>query len=163
MEVDPLSKRQIAFSPTYQKVPICVLNGQQVNDSSVILQHLDALIPSDHPLKTASSPAQEQWLAWVDSYFVHLLPANIYRSPKEAMQSFDYLLDSSFNFSAIERTLARYSGALIMYLLCRFKLNKKYGIVNPREEIYTAVNQYCDALQGTSGGGRACHNVPLRA
>jgi hypothetical protein len=37
IEVNPLSKEEIKFSPSYRKVPIAMLDGEQINDSVVIL------------------------------------------------------------------------------------------------------------------------------
>ena len=43
----------------------------------------------------------------------------------------------------------RYVGASIMYLLSKYKLNKKYGITEPREQLYAAVDHWVDSLGGT--------------
>lgn len=149
VEVDPLSKKQIKFSD-YKKVPIVLVNGEQLNDSTAIISALHASLPADHPLSVPDSEEQQQWRTWVDSHLVHLLPSNIYRNMRESLQSFDYLMDASFSFSATERTMARYSGAVIMHLLCRFKLNKKYNITDPRAQLYDSVNEFADALQGNA-------------
>ncbi|EDQ89354.1 uncharacterized protein MONBRDRAFT_8222 [Monosiga brevicollis MX1] len=145
VEVDPLKKRQLAFT-SYKKVPVVVINGVVCCDSTAIIDQCQTLLPANHPLRVPDSPEQARWRSWVDEHLVHLLPANIYRNMPEALESFDYLINSSFNFSQSERVLARYSGAVIMYLLCRFKLNKKYGIEKPREELYAAVDDWVGAL-----------------
>jgi hypothetical protein len=37
------------------------------------------------------SDEEEKWRRWVDNHLVHLLSPNIYRTPKEALEAFDYL------------------------------------------------------------------------
>ena len=41
VEVNPLTKNEIGWS-AYKKVPIVTLNGEQINDSSVIMTELEA-------------------------------------------------------------------------------------------------------------------------
>ena len=112
-----------------------VIDGEQLNDSSKIVQTLSNLIraenkklgwgrsaaPSSSP--TFSSPEEEKWFKcaprrplnrparalslaahlhssmegevawcrWVDDRFVHVLTPNLYRTPTEALHSFDYM------------------------------------------------------------------------
>ena len=145
--------KEIKFSE-YKKVPILLVEGgdgapsRQLNDSTAIISSVaDAK-------GVAESAEEQQWRSWVDDTLVHLLPANIYRSPGEALASFDYLLSQSFDFSTVQKHMARYVGASVMYLLCRFKLNKKYGITEPRAQLYAAADEWTAALGGEGGGGR---------
>ena len=161
VEVEPLRKRQMAFSE-YKKVPVLIAGGEQINDSGLILKRLAQYVQANAGPHYQTPTAEEQtWIQWVDDRLVHLLPANIYRTPSESLQSFDYLLNSSFHFSASERVLARYSGAVVMYLLCKFKLNKKYGIQDPRQEIYEDVDSFINALDGSCV--RTCSNMHTHA
>eukprot|EP00049_Salpingoeca_infusionum_P018077 m.355667 g.355667 ORF g.355667 m.355667 type:complete len:326 (-) comp17302_c0_seq1:418-1395(-) len=146
VEVEPLRKPEIKFS-SYKKVPILVVNGTQFNDSTEIVAALDSELQDEH-MANITSVKEKEVCDLVDNRVIRLLPPNIYRTPKESMQSFDYLLDSSYNFSDTQRFFARYSGAIIMYLLCRFKLNKKYGVTDPRENLYEVVDSIMDKLQG---------------
>lgn len=115
----------------------------QLNDSTVIVSAVAAALGVEQDADAA------HWRAWVDDHLVHLLPANIYRTPREALASFDYLLDSSFEFGAAQRTVARYVGAIVMFALCRLKLNKKYNITDPRGQLYAAVDAWVTGLAGT--------------
>lgn len=119
-----------------QQVPVLVIDGEQLNDSSKIVQTLSNLIraenkklgwgrsaaPGSSP--TFSSPEEEKWFKcaprrplnrparalslaahlhssmegevarpcrWVDDRFVHVLTPNLYRTPTEALHSFDYM------------------------------------------------------------------------
>merc|ERR1712176_61200 len=40
IEVNPISKAEIKFSTDYRKVPIAMLDGKQINDSSAIISAL---------------------------------------------------------------------------------------------------------------------------
>jgi len=57
--------------------------------------------------------------------------------PHSALPRFDYLTTEG-NFSWFVRETSRYSGAVIMYLVAK-KLQKKYNIGDPREDLYGAV------------------------
>lgn len=46
----------------------------------------------------------------------------------------------------MQRTAAKYFGAVIMFGLCEYKLNKKYCIVHPREELYESITQFISAV-----------------
>ena len=59
-----------------------------------------------------------KWRKWVDSSLVHMLSPNIYRTMAEAHQAFDYF-SSAGNFSAFERFMARYCGAVFMYVVSK--------------------------------------------
>lgn len=148
VEVEPLRKKQLSWSE-YKKVPVLLVNGEQINDSSVILSRLQKMMKAESNAHYREISEEEQtWISWVDNHLIHLLPSNIYRTFRESVESFDYLLDSSFEFSTKEKVMARYSGAVIMYMLCKFRLNKKYGIKDPRQDIYTAVDSFVTALGG---------------
>mmetsp|Transcript_11269 Transcript_11269/g.47012 ORF Transcript_11269/g.47012 Transcript_11269/m.47012 type:complete len:154 (-) Transcript_11269:1324-1785(-) len=102
---------------------------------------------------------EKKWLFWLDDYFVHLLPPNIYRTATESMQTFDYLTTEG-NFSWLVRETSRYSGAVIMYLVAK-KLQKKYNIGDPREDLYGAVTSWTETVneKGTNFLGGSEPNV----
>ena len=66
---------------------------------------------------------ERQWREWVDTHMVHTLSPNIYRTPREALQAFDYM-STVGNFSSFERVMAKYVGAAVMFGLSR-RLKKK--------------------------------------
>uniref|UniRef100_A0A7S1C7N3 Prostaglandin E synthase 2 n=1 Tax=Bicosoecida sp. CB-2014 TaxID=1486930 RepID=A0A7S1C7N3_9STRA len=164
VEVNPLTKREIAFSKDYRKVPIARIDGQVVVDSDSIIDALHARHFGDGTgadkavvararsrgrLALASQSAaalqeQAEWRRWVADHLVHLLPPNIYRTPREAMQSFDYITEQS-NFSSWEALPAKYIGAVAMYLISK-RLKRRYGIEDEREDLYAAVRKWNAAL-----------------
>ncbi|CAI7809712.1 unnamed protein product [Closterium sp. NIES-54] len=87
---------------------------------------------------------ETRWRRWVDGHLVHLLSPNIYRSPSEALEAFDYIATNG-NFTAWERMMARYFGAGAMYVIGK-KLKKKHGIADERADLYKAADEWVAAL-----------------
>ena len=58
---------------------------------------------------------------WVDDVLVHTLPPNIYRTPREALQAFEYIdaHSVSANWSAPARFGAMYFGAAAMWAISK--------------------------------------------
>lgn len=150
VEVDPLRKTQLKdLPPDYRKVPIAIINSEQVNGSAAVISAVDALIHPDAQKTDAkpedtSSETEKKWLHWLDNVLIHLISPNIYRSVQESLQTFNYIADHS-KFSTWERLSIRYSGAAAMYFVGR-KLKKKYGIENEREEMHAEIAKWTDAV-----------------
>ncbi|KAK9059853.1 hypothetical protein SSX86_020557 [Deinandra increscens subsp. villosa] len=144
VEVNPLSKKEIKWSD-YKKVPILVVDGVQLQDSSAIIDQLRSKL---HPTKSNSLVDEEdeetKWRRWVDGHLVHVLSPNIYRNTSEALESFDYIT-SNGNFSFTEKYTVKYAGAAAMYFVSK-KLKKKYNITDERASLYEAAETWVDAL-----------------
>ncbi|KAL8030732.1 hypothetical protein ABFX02_14G304700 [Erythranthe guttata] len=154
VEVNPMNKKEIKFSE-YQKVPILMVDGEQMVDSSDIIDKLDKKIHPEVSKDSVGEDGEEKkWRGWVDNHLVHILSPNIYRSPSEALESFDYIT-SHGNFSFTERITAKYAGAAAMYFVSK-KLKKKYNITDARASLYEAAETWVDALKGQDflGGGK---------
>lgn len=146
VEVNPISKKEIKWSD-YKKVPILVVDGEQMVDSSDIIDKLSQRIRSEGPDgSTVQDEEEKKWRRWVDGHLVHILSPNIYRNATEALESFDYIT-SQGNFSFTEKLTAKYAGAVIMYLVSK-KLKKKYDITDERASLYEAAETWVDALNG---------------
>ncbi|CAN8287466.1 unnamed protein product [Cochlearia groenlandica] len=142
VEVNPISKKEIKWSE-YKKVPILTVDGEQMVDSSVII---DSLFQKMHPEISKSEDDEEtKWRKWVDNHLVHLLSPNIYRNTSEALESFDYITTHG-NFSFTERIVAKYAGATAMYFVSK-RLKKKYNITDERASLYEAAETWVDALK----------------
>ncbi|KAG0474881.1 hypothetical protein HPP92_014567 [Vanilla planifolia] len=126
VEVNPFGKKEIKWSD-YKKVPILVVGGEQLNDSSVIIDELTRRIHVDNSIVDEE---EMKWRRWVDEHLVHVLSPNIYRSTSEALESFEYITTHG-NFSFTERLTAKYAGAAVMYMVSK-KLKKKHGITDER-------------------------------
>ncbi|GER38792.1 glutathione S-transferase family protein [Striga asiatica] len=164
VEVNPISKKEIKWSD-YKKVPILMVDGEQMVNSSecfdifgswnylypllalYIIDNLTKKIHPDMPTDSVGEDSEEKkWRGWVDNHLVHILSPNIYRSPSEALESFDYIT-SHGNFSFTERITAKYAGAAAMYFVSK-KLKKKYNITDERGALYKAAETWVDALKG---------------
>ncbi|XP_024929305.2 uncharacterized protein LOC107418554 [Ziziphus jujuba] len=147
VEVNPLSKKEIKWSD-YKKVPILMVDGEQLVDSSAIIDQLDAKIHSKKVAKSSSEDDDEEtkWRKWVDNHLVHVLSPNIYRNTSEALESFDYIT-SNGNFSFTEKLTVKYAGAAAMYFVSK-KLKKKYNITDERAALYESAETWVDALNG---------------
>jgi microsomal prostaglandin-E synthase 2 len=150
VEVNPVGKKELKFS-SYRKVPILVVNGTQLNDSAAIIKALARITDPDRALNT-------QWFDWIDSWFVHTLPPNIYRTRHEALETFDYITEKE-KFSPWQRFTIRYVGAAAMYFVSR-RLKKKYHIVDERQALYDACRDWLQAVGWPErrflGGARPC-------
>ncbi|KAJ3679913.1 hypothetical protein LUZ60_016191 [Juncus effusus] len=142
IEVNPLSKKEIKWSD-YKKVPILVVDGEQLVDSSDIINKLNHKISPDY---SDSNTEELKWRKWVDEHLVHMLSPNIYRTTSEALESFDYISKNG-NFSFTERFAVKYAGAAAMYMVSK-KLKKKYNISDERASLYAACDTWTEALNG---------------
>ncbi|KAK3145190.1 hypothetical protein QOZ80_4AG0325150 [Eleusine coracana subsp. coracana] len=142
VEVNPLSKKEIKWSD-YKKVPILTIDGEQLVDSSEIINILQNRISPDDEL---TNEEEAKWRRWVDEHLVHTLSPNIYRTTSEALESFEYIAQHG-NFSFTERFAVKYAGAAAMYMVSK-KLKKKYNITDARASLYDAANTWMEALNG---------------
>ncbi|KAG8052595.1 hypothetical protein GUJ93_ZPchr0001g29244 [Zizania palustris] len=141
VEVNPLTKKEIKWSE-YKKVPILTVDGEQLVDSSDIINVLQRRICPDD----VTNEEEAIWRRWVDEHLVHVLSPNIYRTTMEALESFDYIAKHG-NFSFTERFAVKYAGAAAMYVVSK-KLKKKYNITDERASLYGSANTWTEALDG---------------
>ncbi|QCD92298.1 prostaglandin-E synthase [Vigna unguiculata] len=145
VEVNPLSKKEIKWSE-YQKVPILMVDGEQLTDSSAIIDKLGLKILSKKIPDSTSEDEETKWRQWVDNHLVHVLSPNIYRNTTEALESFEYIT-SNGNFSYIEKISVKFAGAAAMYFVSK-NLKKKYNITDERAALYEAAETWVEALNG---------------
>lgn len=174
VEVNPLTKAELKWSE-YKKVPVVVLDDkEQLNDSSIIISRLAAEIVAQKkkeagkseddgllsflPFRKSSGASsegaaqaadaaaeEEEWRRWVDQRLVRVITVNIYRTAKEAFQTFDYISEAG-NFGWVHREAARVVGATMMWALSN-KLKKKYNVDGDvREVLYGCANDWVLAV-----------------
>ncbi|CAK9881840.1 unnamed protein product [Sphagnum jensenii] len=159
VEVNPLGKKEIKWSE-YKKVPVLVVDGEQLNDSTEIISTLQRRIYGDSMDATSSdleSDEEEKWRRWVDNHLVHLLSPNIYRTPKEALEAFDYLTTNG-NFSTMERMTGKYVGAAAMFFIGK-RLKKRHNITDERTSLYEAAEEWVKALDNRTFMGGSKPNL----
>ena len=131
VEVHPLKKTELRFSPGYRAVPIYIdSSGKQVNDSTPILRHIDKEFPNRRVFTDDAEARVEEarWLNWSEK-FVKGLPTAIYDTLPNALKSFDYVTRVG-KFSLWEKWSIKFSGAFVMTLVAR-KIKKREGIEDP--------------------------------
>ena len=88
---------------------------------------------------------EAKWREWVDDKFVHKLPVNIYRTPKESLSAFEYIMRVE-GFSPAQKFLGKYIGALSMYCVAK-RLKKRHHISgDPRDAIYKDGRKWMGAI-----------------
>lgn len=156
VEVHPLNKKEIAFSPDYRAVPIYIdSTGKQVNDSTPIMRRIDEEY-AQKPVfaRDAAARAEEdQWLAWSEKY-VKGLPTAIYDSLPHALASFDYITQVG-KFSWWQKISIKFTGAFVMTLVAK-KIARREGITDPEAFLKTRAAEWVSGLTGRPylGGDR---------
>ena len=171
VEVEPLMKSELSWWPTYKKVPLAVINGVVVTDSARIIDAVESLL-REHTVGSSRSRSNSLPLypltalsiadggkgesarrQWVDDVLVKLLTVNIYRTPGEALGTFDYLTQR--NFSAWSAFAAKYVGAAAMYGVARSRLTalKLPPGVDERAALATALTGFINDMNGAPFAG----------
>jgi len=143
-EVNPLSKAEIKFSEKYRKVPIAMINGEQVNDSTEIMTILAAQSENATVKEAMSDPETAKWLQWCDKELAVLLFPNITRSMGESWQAFRYISEVP-SFGAGAKMANQFAGSVAMWL-ANGKLKKKYNITDERKQLAETVQVWLDAV-----------------
>nr|XP_027799509.1 prostaglandin E synthase 2 isoform X1 [Marmota flaviventris] len=88
-----------------------------------------------------------KWRQWADDWLVHLISPNVYRTPAEALASFDYIVREG-KFGALEGAMAKYAGAAAMYLISKRLKSRHHLRDDVREDLYEAANKWVAAVGG---------------
>ncbi|KAK7495742.1 hypothetical protein BaRGS_00012962 [Batillaria attramentaria] len=101
------------------------------------------------PTTVEQRQEERKWRKWTDDHLVHMLSPNVYRTPSEALQAFNYFSkvgEWEQNFSTVERLVVIYTGAAVMYVLGKL-LRKKYNLKDDvRESLYEACSDWVKAV-----------------
>uniref|UniRef100_A0A8C1DWW7 Prostaglandin E synthase 2-like n=1 Tax=Cyprinus carpio carpio TaxID=630221 RepID=A0A8C1DWW7_CYPCA len=155
VEVNPVMRQEIKWS-TYRKVPILMVNGTLMkakNDRGkdviefgnkywVMVRDTDA----DHLYPGKDTRKEEiKWRKWADEWLVHLISPNVYRTPTEALASFDYIVREG-KFGTFEGFFAKYFGAAAMWIISKRLKNRHHLQDDVRQDLYKAVNDWVLAI-----------------
>nr|AUE23892.1 prostaglandin E synthase 2a [Coilia nasus] len=92
-----------------------------------------------------SRKEEMKWRKWADDWLVHLISPNVYRTPTEALASFDYIVREG-KFGTFEGFFAKYVGAGAMWLISK-RLKNRHNLQNDvRQDLYKAVNDWVAAV-----------------
>ncbi|XP_066466778.1 prostaglandin E synthase 2 [Tiliqua scincoides] len=97
-----------------------------------------------YPVKEARTE-EMKWRKWVDDWLVHLISPNVYRTPGEALASFDYIVREG-KFGAVEGFFAKYVGAAAMFFIGKRLKNRHHLHEDVREDLYKAANDWVKAV-----------------
>lgn len=86
-----------------------------------------------------------KWRKWTDEWLVHLISPNVYRTPTEALASFDYIVREG-KFGTFEGFFAKYVGAAAMWIISKRLKNKHQLKDDVRQDLYKAVNDWVAAI-----------------
>ncbi|GMI91344.1 hypothetical protein like AT5G42150 [Hibiscus trionum] len=144
VEYNPISKNGIEW-PDYKKLPVLKVDGEQMVDSSDIINKLFLRINPDCSI---TDDEEKKWREWVDNHLVNLISPNMYLTVSEALESFDYITTHG-NFSFTMRLGVKYVGAAVYYFES-MRLKKKHNLTDERlrEILYEAAEMWVDALKG---------------
>lgn len=150
VEVHPLNKKEIAFSNSYRKVPIYVdAKNRQINDSTPIMRHIDNEFPQKPVFQkeVSEKEREDKWIKWSDGY-VKAVPPLIYDNFSNARKAFDYITKET-KFSWYQRSLIKYSGALVMKMVAK-KSKEKLGIGDVTSHFSGLLEEWATGLDGKS-------------
>ncbi|XP_043421909.1 prostaglandin E synthase 2 isoform X3 [Prionailurus bengalensis] len=86
-----------------------------------------------------------KWRQWADDWLVHLISPNVYRTPAEALASFDYIVREG-KFGTVEGAVAKYMGAAAMYLISKRLKSRHHLQDDVRADLYEAANKWVAAV-----------------
>ncbi|XP_033850783.3 prostaglandin E synthase 2-like [Acipenser ruthenus] len=99
----------------------------------------------EHYPSKESMKEEVRWRRWVDDWLVHLISPNVYRTPTEALASFDYIVREG-KFGSFEGFCAKYLGAAAMFIISK-RLKSRHELQSDvRQDLYKAVNDWVTAI-----------------
>ena len=139
VEVNPLTKAELKFSKDYRKVPIAIIDNQQINGSDDIM---DALLQNhsiqatlaakwksnDMTLSTFFDKDDQQWTKFANDDLAALLYPNLCRTWSDSYKAFGYV-HSVDTFSGVQKVLVQWVGSFAMFMAAS-KIKKKRGILD---------------------------------
>ncbi|KAJ8606379.1 hypothetical protein CTAYLR_009325 [Chrysophaeum taylorii] len=150
VEVNPLTKSQIAFSRDHRKVPIAVFqDGRVLVESDRIV---DELVRDAEP--AFKSDEARHWSRWASQDLALMIYPNITRSFSECRETLAYADEA---FSPLEAWAVRWIGAAGMSL-AHSKVKRKYGIEDERDALRRRLDEWNDQVE--LGPFRAGHPAP---
>ena len=137
VEVNPLTKSELSFSLKYHKVPIAVIDNEQINGSDEIM---DALLKDEAfrvslaskwtttDMTMSDFTSDKKWTTFANDDLAVLLYPNLCRTWTDSFQAFGYV-HSVETFSSVQKFLVQWIGSFAMYMAAS-KIKKKRGITD---------------------------------
>lgn len=163
VEVNPLTKAELKpWSGEYRKVPIAVIDDDQVNGSEDIVDALlesprvqrelaarwaeergDAADDDDRAMtlpRFQKSDGARKWMRFARDDLAALLYPNICGSLGDSYAAFGYV-ERVASFTTWQKASVRYLGALAMYFAAS-KIKTKRGITDARASLHAALDKF---------------------
>ena len=159
-EVNPLTKGETkAWSGGYRKVPIALLEGEQVNDSAVICEGLLDKMGASGAMGAAElaafrSPEALEWAKWSDEKFAVLSSPTSRAASARRTRAFGYVMEVPR--LTVDKWSNQLVGAFAMWM-AQGKIKKKYVIDDERAAVRAGLRHWLDEGVGTrpfAGGDR---------
>lgn len=168
VEVNPLTKAELKpWSGDYKKVPVALVDGDQVNGSEEILEsilHMPLVLDTlekrwvdesgtDEEQKMTMQKFQksdnaQKWIRFAADDLAALLYPNICGSLGDSYDAFGYVKDVD-SFSALQKISIQSMGALAMYFAAS-KVKSKRNITDEKAALTDALDKY--AHEGLQDG-----------
>jgi glutathione S-transferase len=150
VEVNPRSKAELSALPPEapRKVPVLVVDGEVLWDSTEILRALDRLFPSGptiRPADAAQRARADEQEDWVDEELIKALPTVLYGTLQEASKAAAVVARSS-KLSKTQSLGVMVGGSAVMYLVAK-RILKKSG----RKDGHAWVAENLDRIEGWLG------------
>ncbi|CAB9513245.1 Prostaglandin E synthase 2 [Seminavis robusta] len=150
VEVNPLTKAEISKWSEYKKVPIAMVDGEQVNGSDEIVSKLinhpfiasslqEKLDATMTTVTFAESEGSKKWEQFARDDLASLLYPNICRTWSDSYEAFSYVKDVE-SFSSFQKFAIQNVGSLAMYYAAS-KIKQKRNITDERQALNDALVQ----------------------
>jgi microsomal prostaglandin-E synthase 2 len=159
VEVDPMKKKELAFSD-WKAVPVFVdADGTQVYDSNDILHYINENLSDDAesqfptPFPTpGQDAAQDEWMDFSNDHLGKSIVPVIYRSYRSSLAALDYVTKVE-NFGSWQAFKAKWIGAIVMRLVARSR-SKSFD-VSPEENLQQKLNSLAGGISSDFFGGKS--------
>jgi len=129
----------------YSPTKICDNEGKEKE----IVKNRHDLIINNQTLNAEQQQSlltEKEWRIWTDEFLVHLISPNVYRTLRESYDSFDYHVSLGKFHGTWEGTVAKYGGALAMWIISK-RLKKRHCVnEDVRLDLYEACNKWSEAI-----------------
>ena len=151
VEVDPMKKKEIAWSD-WKTVPIYVeADGTQVNDSNDILHWINSTHEGGVIFANAGEDThQDEWMAFSNDILGKSIVSVIYRTYKSSRNALRYVAEVD-NFSRVSAWKSIWLGGLIMKMVG--KSRAKMFDLPPEENLVHQLDVMSAGFQGDFFGG----------
>ena len=160
VEVNPMNKKEIAWSSTWKKVPIYVeKDGTQVNNSNEILHWINKTYGEGDKFQIESyswngdkgeNQEQDKWMDFSNEILGKSIVAVIYRTFKTSRHALRYVTEID-KFSKFSTWKSVWIGGIIMRMVG--KSRAKMFERNPEENLQYQLDIMSDGISGTYFGG----------